>query len=159
MSYKVAARAASISAVLGLCLLTNGAAIAQTSKRAGVTGQESVKLSAEDHAAVRSAFEQSMNDNNFVIAARKGDAPAMKRILVKQGAPAGMDLIAQGVAFQTSNGQPVPQDIPNNGGICVRWQLVTWFSPHPSPGYYYTMWVCTKYISVADGAVTYDSPL
>jgi hypothetical protein len=159
MTKTIAARAALIGAVLGMCLLTNSPAIAQASKSEGVSGQESVKLNEEDHAAIRNAFEQSMNDNNFIIAARRGDAPAMKRMLVRQGAPVSLNLIAQGVTFRTSNGQPVPQEVPNNGGICVRWQLVTWFSPNPSPGYYYTMWVCTKYISSADGTVTYDSPL
>lgn len=118
-------------------------------------------LTDADRLATQDAFTVSMRTTDFAVAARAGDAKIMKSILIENGAPASIDLIAQGISIQSSSGDPVPAETPNNGGICGRWKLVTWYAEYSSPGYpagWYTMWVCTMYMSDA-GVITYDSPL
>ncbi len=118
-------------------------------------------LTDADRSATQDAFAASMRTTDFAIAARAGDAEIMKSILVENGAPASIDLIAQGISIQSSSGDPVPAETPNNGGICARWKLVTWYAEYSSPGHpagWYSIWVCTMYISDG-GVITYDSPL
>jgi hypothetical protein len=122
---------------------------------AGVAGASA--LTPDEQAATQNAFARAMRNNDFVVAARAGDAPLMKDLLVENGAPAGLDLVAQGIRITSTPGAPEPSQSLNNGGICVRWKLVTWYNPVTHS--YYTMWVCTQIISSSSGIVTYDSPL
>jgi hypothetical protein len=115
-------------------------------------------LSAEEFAATNDAFAASMYNPEFVAAAKSGSAQVMKNILIGNGASADMTLTAQGISAQSTSSDPGAVEHLNNSNICTRWQLFTWYAAYSSPGHpagWYTMLVCTQYISEA-GTVTYD---
>ncbi len=119
-------------------------------------------LSADDRAATDDAFAVSMYDPEFVIASKAGKANEMKAILISNGAPADMELTAQGISVESTTSDPEPSQYLNNNGICVRWRLITWYVSISTPGHpagWYSMWACTKFIANIGGDATYDVPL
>lgn len=107
-----------------------------------------------ERAAIDDAFAASMYNPVFVEAAKAGKAVQMRDILLANGAPGSLMLTAQGMKVESTHGEPVPSQYPNNDGACVQWRLVTWRSSIPPYGYY-TMWVCVTIVS--HGVVTYDA--
>lgn len=136
-------------------LLASGVLVLALTMITGVAAASA--LTPGEQAATQNAFARAMRSTDFVVAARAGDAAIMKSLLVENGAPAGLDLVAQGIGIQSTPDAPEPSQSLNNGGICVRWKLVTWYNAVTHS--YYTMWVCTQIIAPASGVVTYDSPL